>query len=561
MNNEFYKDFYPTPAGLIKKMLDGLKLCSIKNILDVGAGRGDIPDFISTSKFMRGEWFRDEYYETEKVYGKNSFNFDVIEINPDFHPLLTEKEYRVIHDDFLTFQTYKNYDLIIGNLPFSIGAECLQRVLLMIEETGGIARILVNAETIKNPCTNTRRWCIDKIEELKGEIEFLEDEFTEAERKTKVEVALIKIKNEVELTNSLILEEMQKAESLLMDESEPAQIVELDLFKQMIAGYNQECTAGIKLIKEFHLLKPYILDRLVKPGQSDYSKPMLDLKVEGTSYKETLTEMVNAYLRKVRGKYWEILLERLKTSGKYTSNVLKILYEKQTELKDFDFTLFNIRKLEKELDAKINQGVHDAILKIFDQFCNYSYRRNDKGEPDCDNVHFYDGWLTNKAHKINHKIILPINGIAAKWGSWDKDYKKIDGHYIEEKFVDMVKVFQTLEAEDQTGAHKLVGDQIYIANENRKDYKLYLRYFDVVFYKKGTCHITFKNQKLLDKLNIYGSQRKNWLPPNYGKKKYKDMTKEEQTVIDNFQGEAAYNEVMNNAEYYLVQPEILALSE
>jgi hypothetical protein len=35
-----------------------------------------------------------------------------------------------------------------------------------------------------------------------------------------------------------------------------------------------------------------------------------------------------------------------------------------------------------------------------------------------------------------------------------------------------------------------------------------LVYFDVTFFKKGTCHIRFKNAKLLEKFNIYGSRRK-----------------------------------------------------
>ena len=36
------------------------------------------------------------------------------------------------------------------------------------------------------------------------------------------------------------------------------------------------------------------------------------------------------------------------------------------------------------------------------------------------------------------------------------------------------------------------------------------------FSKKGTCHITFTDTKLLDKLNVYGSQKKGWLPPGFG---------------------------------------------
>lgn len=75
----------------------------------------------------------------------------------------------------------------------------------------------------------------------------------------------------------------------------------------------------------------------------------------------------------------------------------------------------------------------------------------------------------------------------------------------------------------------------------------------ITLYKKGTCHIEFTNLKLLDKLNIYGSQRKGWLPPTYGKKAYSDMSSEEKSVIDAFQGEEAYNQVMACPTSYIIE--------
>ena len=81
--------------------------------------------------------------------------------------------------------------------------------------------------------------------------------------------------------------------------------------------------------------------------------------------------------------------------------------------------------------------------------------------------------------------------------------------------------------------------------------KIKCKYFNITVYKKGTCHIEFTDLELLKKLNLYGSQKKGWLPPSYGKKAYKDMNAEEKAVIDEFEGEKAYNEVMEKSEYYL----------
>ena len=56
---------------------------------------------------------------------------------------------------------------------------------------------------------------------------------------------------------------------------------------------------------------------------------------------------------------------------------------------------------------------------------------------------------------------------------------------------------------------------------------------------------------MLEKFNLFASQKKGWLPPNYGRKRYRDMSEEEKAVVDSFQGREKYEEVMARADYYL----------
>lgn len=77
------------------------------------------------------------------------------------------------------------------------------------------------------------------------------------------------------------------------------------------------------------------------------------------------------------------------------------------------------------------------------------------------------------------------------------------------------------------------------------------KYFNVTFYKKGTVHITFRDEKDVELLNIYAARSRNWLPTSYGKKQYKDMDVEERMVIDEFQGEPEYQKVMSNPSGYI----------
>ena len=92
---------------------------------------------------------------------------------------------------------------------------------------------------------------------------------------------------------------------------------------------------------------------------------------------------------------------------------------------------------------------------------------------------------------------------------------------------------------------------LQFAEEYGESKNIVLKYFNITFYKKGTCHITFTNDELLKKFNIFGAQHKGWLPPSYGKRKYSDMSQEEKAVVNDFEGESEYNKVMENTDYYL----------
>lgn len=89
------------------------------------------------------------------------------------------------------------------------------------------------------------------------------------------------------------------------------------------------------------------------------------------------------------------------------------------------------------------------------------------------------------------------------------------------------------------------------------------KYFILTFYKKGTMHVIFKDDKLLEKFNLYVGKRKQWLPPCYGKKAYNDLSDEERAVADSFSGgKAGYDKIYEHRNEYLIERnELLMLSE
>ena len=57
--------------------------------------------------------------------------------------------------------------------------------------------------------------------------------------------------------------------------------------------------------------------------------------------------------------------------------------------------------------------------------------------------------------------------------------------------------------------------------------------------------------ELLKKFNIFGANKKGWLPNGYGQKSYEDMTEDEKHVIDDFQGKQDYSRVVRDSRYYM----------
>ena len=195
------KDFYPTPKHLIDKMLSGLDLTMIKTILEPSAGKGDI---IEALKQKEGS--------TTRHYTKISFDIDCIEIDQNLQHILKGKNYRIVHNDFLTYDTMKEYNLIVMNPPFSNGCKHLLKAIEMQERNGGAVVCLLNAETLKNSCTNERLDLQRKLTEYDAKIEFIQDAFQDAERKTAVEIALVKVQLPEAQRKSFILDGLKKVQ-------------------------------------------------------------------------------------------------------------------------------------------------------------------------------------------------------------------------------------------------------------------------------------------------------------------------------------------------------------
>lgn len=533
------KDFYPTPKNIIDKMLSGVDLSRVNNVLEPSAGNGDIVEALMEN--AKKDYHRDR-----------SLDIDCIEPDKNLQHILKGKDFRVVHDDFLTYDTMKEYNLIVMNPPFSNGCKHLLKALGMQERNGGAVICLLNAETLKNPYTNERMDLKRKLEEYNADIEYIQDAFLGAERTTGVEVALIKVQLPEVKRESFILEGLRKAQEEKEYKTEGnTQVIDGDFFRGIVNQYKLEAGAGIKLIKEYHAMEPFILSSFGKDEKTGETVQtggcMLSLKVGSRDLS------VNNYIRAVRSKYWWALFKNPKFTGQLTYNLQRDFHNKIEELKDYDFSLYNIYTLKTELINNVVKGIEDTITELFDELSHKHCWYDETSK----NIHYYNGWKTNKAWIINKKVIIPLQGFYALEYSWGR-FMPTQNDVIS-KLQDMEKCFNYLDGglTDAVDLRKA----LQFAEDYGETKNIQLKYFTVTFYKKGTCHITFTNEGLLKKFNIFGSQHKGWLPPSYGKKGYKDMAPEEKTVVDAFEGEKEYNKVLANRDYYLFDSNKLNLLE
>ena len=542
-------------------MLAGLDMAFISTVLEPSAGKGNLVRAIAEKnqahyrhrdldvdcceidpylrQILQYNFSSEKKQEIIDKYGYGNREYDLID-NTKLH---------VVHDDFLTYSSMKHYDLILMNPPFADGARHLLKALHM-QKDGGLVICLLNAETLRNPYTDNRQELVKKLQELNAEITFLDDAFKDAERKADVDVAIVRVHIPAAQYESKIWQRMKKAveDEAPQPDPEIKALVSGDYIDQAIQLYNTEVAATMEFVKEYKALVPYIYTDL--SAKETYRAPIIQISVAGDRDGFVQTK----YMRVVRLKYWRALFSNEKFVGRLTSDLRK-RYENQVDrMADYEFSAFNIKQILIEMNAEMNKGVEDAIMGLFEKLTiEHSWF------PECkNNRHYYNGWATNKAHKVGKKCIVPEDMFHDTWG-YGKDY--LDTYKAFNVLSDLEKAFDYLGGEGPEGYN--LSARLEWAKQGHQTRNIELKYFAIDIFKKGTTHIKFypESMPLVDRLNIYASQKKGWLPPRYGKARYENMRPEEKAVVDSFHGdgtegsgESVYTEILTNAAFYLAEP-------
>lgn len=587
--------FYPTPESIAEKMLSGVDWSRIRTVLEPSAGKGDLiyaaahshylsrykngvaetldVDAIEIDPYLReickynfSEQREEEWRDIFRKYDRMDYRSRTDEQRAEMDwaedqmKTIGKTDLHIVFDDFLSFKTYKHYDLILMNPPFANGDLHLLKALEM-QKRGGSIICLLNAETVLNPYSVSRKLLQSKLDEYGATVEILPDAFSvDAERHADVDVALIKVYIPEEKRESTLFERMKKAaETEHVPDAEVTALVPNDYIDRAICLYNAEVAATMELVRDYAALKPYITLSFDE-GAYNHDSPIVRLAIGSHGDYDSFDQ--TKYLRLVRAKYWNALFHNEKFMERLTSNLQQQFRENVDKMADYDFSAFNIKQVVLEMNASMQQGVKDTIMKLFEDLS-----QKHSWYPECEQtIHYYNGWKTNLAHKIGKKAIVPSYGMFRSYS------QELDVYNAYHLLSDIEKALDYLDGGHFTGNRYNLHSFLEAASRNSQLRNIECTYFLVDIFKKGTVHIKFRPETmpLIDRLNVFAAKGKNWLPPCYGKKTYAEMDAEERTVVDGLNGdgsegsgELAYAEVLRDSAYYLSEPaaQLLALTE
>lgn len=452
----FNKDFYPTPESVIAQMTWDLVLNN-KVVLEPSAGKGDIVDFCQNS----------------------GANVIACEINEDLRTILQSK-CKVISDDFLkvTSDMVSHVDYIIMNPPFSADEKHILHAWDIAPE-GCTIIALCNYETLNNTRYSYRQELASIIKDY-GNSENLGDVFSSAERKTDVEIGLVKLykprtKSETEF------------EGFFMEEDEEEQYIGLQQY-----NFVRDC------------VNRYVGAVKIYDEQLESAKKMNSLTESFFSSKMALS-MTNdntvvareEYKKDLQKSAWNYIFGKMnmhKYSTKGLREDINLFVEKQTKI---PFTMRNIYRMIEIVVGTQSQRMDKALLEVFDKLTE-RYHENRYG---------VEGWKTNSHYLVNQKFIMPYIAPQSRWGAYpdvnDRQSEIVD---------DFVKALCYINGKSWEPNDRFAAAVSY--NKNIDWGKWFdFQFFEVKLFKKGTGHFKFKDRDIWATFNQHIARIKGYPLP------------------------------------------------
>lgn len=467
----FDPEFYPTPRELAFDMIaphipSFQKWDKPMNILEPSAWSGAILDRIAwVSWFSR---------ERTKLFA--------IEKSIDLQATLKGKWYKLIDTDFLSYKKDLDFDLIIMNPPFSNADDHFLKAWEIAENTDIVC--LMNAETIRNPYSQKRQLVNQIIEDNGWSVEYREWAFTDAERKTGIDIAIVRVTKKTESArfsfDGMETEKIEMNEEILQNE-----LATRDMIQNIIDDYARSrdmFAEWMKLIQKSALIASSITD--------NYNIKPFEIAGEGWSLNERYTHFVD----ELKYGIWNRIARELQIQKYMTS---KLQTDFRTFIKEqwsLSITHENIRSFADMIFQNRWNILDNCILEVFDELTRY-YK---------DNREYVEWWKTNEKWKVPKKFILP-NWVETKWSGWFSI-----NYWRTERMNDIDKALCYIEWLKFENIQS-IQDSIEKSFKNW-DGKAESTFFEIKYYLKWTVHMKWKSEELRKEFNMRACSWKAWLP-------------------------------------------------
>lgn len=443
----FNEEFYPTPPEVIEML--GLDVDG-KIVMEPHAGSGNFLDFLKKNGASRILCCEKDKKLALIARTKGEF------LKHDFFEVMPEEIGHV--------------QMIVMNPPFSNADDHIVHAWKIAPEGCEIVS-LCNYETINK---NYRYGELAAILNNYGFSENLGDCFKKAERKTGVEIGLIKLYKP-------IISSKNSYDGFFMDEDDDDNAPQIEGMMR----YNEVralVQRYVGAMRTFDLMKEQ-LDML------DYSLKELDLqpiKLE-IEYDKKLTskEDFGRYLQKVS---WQYIFGKMKIEKYVTSGVMKDInnfVETQTKV---PFTMRNIYRMFDIIVGTREQNLKRAIEEIMDTFTKHTH----------ENRWNVEGWKTNSGYMLNRKFIA--NYVFSSNRYSNKNRIQVWSSTSARDFDDLLKVMCFLTGNNFDEFQTL---SVFVSKMNGLMPNTWYSwgFFEIKGFKKGTIHCKFQNEDDWYKLN------------------------------------------------------------
>jgi hypothetical protein len=481
----FNSDFYPTPQAIIERITQGIDFDEAK-ILEPSAGSGNIVDFALS----------------------NGAEVIACELEPKLRAMLSCK---VIAEDFLTLKSdqVSHITHIIMNPPFSADDRHILHAWEIAPE-GCEIRALCNWETVNNPFSRSRKILRTNIE-LHGSMDYLGSCFSNAERKTDVEVAFVQLRKPGS--------QQDEFEGFFMEEEEENEIQGLQRYnfvRDVVSRY----IGAVKIFDEQ-------LESAVRMNEltSSFYRSKIGLNMTSNEAKVTRED----YKKDLQKSAWNYVLNKMNMDKYVTKSVRDDINKFVESQHKIPFTMKNIYAMIHMIVGTQRSRMDRALEEVFDRITKHYH----------ENRYEVEGWKTNSHYLVNQKFIL--NGLTEL--GWHGDFKTRYGGYNMEIIEDLLKALCYIMGRDyakcislyERCCHKNMvekdGQILCDKSVKHKAYPIYFRekdkmdsflsenpeykavpriewgqwfdweFFEVKGYKKGTMHFKFKDQDVWARFN------------------------------------------------------------